>query len=239
MGRIFGTILARVKHLFGEEEKPSEIDAPSGGRGRRWKRTLLLVPLMVTLIFAAAVEHGHPAAGKTGKGGIMAALMDPLALFAERSPGERGGGALLSTKGALGPSERVLSEVRDRDPGLGDPPADAFAPVTPEDIAALPDGLPGAGGSSGGPPGGGGPGGGGAPGGPGFSPFFSPFTPGGGDPGDPGTVGSPPGTTLPPPGGVSAVPEPATWAMLILGFFAVGIAVRRRARRQTGPSCVR
>ena len=34
------------------------------------------------------------------------------------------------------------------------------------------------------------------------------------------------------PGGVGAVPEPATWAFMILGFAAIGFAMRRR---KTGP----
>ena len=32
-------------------------------------------------------------------------------------------------------------------------------------------------------------------------------------------------------GGVGAIPEPSTWAMMLLGFFGVGLAVRRRERR--------
>jgi hypothetical protein len=37
-------------------------------------------------------------------------------------------------------------------------------------------------------------------------------------------------------GYVTAVPEPGTWTMLIAGFFAVGAAMRRRAREKTRPS---
>lgn len=199
-------------------------------------RTLLLVPLLVGLLFMAVAELGHPAAGKVRRSGIIAALEDPLSLFADRSPGGRGSGPLLSTKPGLGPEERVLSQVREREAPLGDPPAagDPLSPVTPEDIAALPNGLPG----SGDPPGAGGD--------PGFGPaFFSPSFPnalsdpptipgGGGPPGS-----SPPGLSDPLPPtlpGVAAVPEPATWAMMILGFFGVGVALRRRAR-QRGSVC--
>jgi hypothetical protein len=33
---------------------------------------------------------------------------------------------------------------------------------------------------------------------------------------------------------VGAVPEPATWAMMLLGFGAIGVGFRRSRRRQTG-----
>ena len=221
-GSIFGTVFARAKLIFRRRENSPDGDPAPAGQRKRWKRALLLAPLLVGLLVLSLFDLGHPAAGKAGKAhkaGLIAALADPLAFFAERSPGERGGGALFSTKPGIAPSERVLSEVRDRDPPAGDPPAaDTFAPVTDEDLAAIPGGLPGGSGFPGGA--------GGAPGGPGFvSPFFAPFIPGGGDPGDPGIVGFVPS----PPGGVGAVPEPATWAMMILGFFAVGAALRRRA----------
>ena len=215
MGRILGILFARIKHFIRHKEEASEGDlAPVEQRGR-WKRAFLLAPLLIGLLVVSVVEAGHPATGKARKAGIIAALMDPLAFIAERSPGERGGGVLLSTKPGLGPSERVLSEVRDRDP----PVDNGFAP-TPEDIAAIPNGLPGSENALGAGP----------PGDPGaVSPFFAPFTPGGSDPSNPGLVGSPP-PGIPLPGG-GAVPEPATWAMMILGFFAVGWAVRRRRLR--------
>ncbi len=223
-------------------------------RGTRWKRTLLLVPLLVGLFFVAVAERGHPASGKAGaRGALMAALTDPLSLFADRSPGGRGAGALLSTKPMKtamadpGPEERVLAGVRDRDPpvdglpelpGLNDP---AFA--------AAPGGLPPGGGPGdpADPPAGGSP----------FSPFSSlpplggpGFVSGGGGPPGSDPPGSgPPGTDPPgvgPPGGgppglppvLSAVPEPGTWAMLIFGFFAVGAAMRRRVRMQAGSARV-
>ena len=209
----------------GRGDEPPEPDLISVRRRQRWKRTLLLVSAFVLLFFAAVVERGHPAISKVRQAGIIAALADPLSLFAERSPGERGGGALLSTKPG-GPHERVLSEVRDRDPPAGDPPAD-FA-IAPEDLAALPGGAPGAGG---------------APGDPGGDPlgdrFFAPSGPGGfGGPAFlPASFGSPPGGPIPPVidpiiPGAGGVPEPATWAMLILGFFGVGAAMRRRERRK-------
>jgi hypothetical protein len=192
----------------------------------------LLLPLFVGLFFVAVAERGHPAASKAnkpgGKGGLLAMLADPLSLIAERSPGERGAGALLSTKPG-GPQERVLAEVRDRDPAAGD--TGAAAPPGPNDpvFGVAPDTF-----SPGGEPGAGAPGGG-DPGG--AEPNFSPFAPGGGAP---SFFQRGPGTPLVSPGnpglpGVPGVPEPATWAMLILGFFAVGAAVRR-ARKHDGES---
>jgi len=199
------------------------------GRRRRWKRTLLLVPLFVCLFFIAVAERGGPAISKVRKDGIIATLLDPLSLFAGRSPGEREG-ALLPTKLAkAGPEERVLSEVRDRTPDAGGAP--------PPDSGLLPDAaLPGsraADGLPGGPP-------------PGdFAPFGVPFgNPGGpgdgfipggpGGPSAPSGPGGPGGPGVPPTGPVSGVPEPGTWAVMILGFFAVGWAARRRRQLRPG-----
>lgn len=206
--------------------KPGQDEAAT--RGKRWKRAALLAPVLVGLLVVAVVEGGHPAAGKAGQsgtkagtGGLLAALADPLSLFAERSPGGRGAGPLLSTKPGLAPEERVLSEVRERDPGPG---IDPVFGVAPDGLAPGSDpaaGDPGGGDPGGGDPFGGGPGGGG----PSFGPFAA-F-----NPTQPELLPFAPGS--PPDPGIPAVPEPATWAMLILGFFAVGMAVRRR--RQLPP----
>jgi hypothetical protein len=230
--------------------EPSPAPRPPENRGTRWKRTLLLVPLLVGLFFVAVTERGHPANGKAGaRGTLMAALTDPLSLFADRSPGGRGAGALLSTKPMKtamadpGPEERVLAGVRDRDP-----PADGLPelPGLNDPAFAAGPGVPPAGGGAPGDPGGG-------------SPSFAPFSslPGLGGPGFISGGGGPPGSGPPgsgppgsdPPGGVgggppglppvlSAVPEPGTWAMLIFGFFAVGAAMRRRVRIQAGSARV-
>jgi hypothetical protein len=238
-------------------------------RNMRWKRTLLLVPVMVLLFFGTAIELGHPAASKTRKPGIMAALLeDPLSLFAARSPGGRGAGALLSTKhklAAAGPEERVLSEERER------PPADGTLPGGNNPVfgTAPPDGGAPGGGAPGGDdgilPGGGAPGGGapgGVPGDGGGGPFsslpaladnapqFLQNGPQGTIPTPPPPGSDPPPLDSPPTGpggpnlnpglpGIPAVPEPATWAEMIIGFFAIGMAVRRRVRRQARLTCAR
>lgn len=128
--------------------------------------------------------------------------------------------------GGPAPEERVLSGEREGLPGGGAPGGfggpGGFAPfggapggLIPENFATAPPGGPGDPGVPGDP----------GPDGPG-NPI--PGTP----PGllDPGP--GPDGPGIPPglPGGGSPVPEPATWAMMLLGFFAIGAAIRRRKR---------
>ena len=158
----------------------------------------------------------------------LAVLPDPLSIMTARSPGERGHGAMFNIKQTKRPRqlasvrpreprERVLSNVRERDPVAGVPAGDL--PITPggfvPDLAPVsPDALgpvgPGGGGDSFGPP-----------------PVF-PTGPGGNIPGVPGPTPTPTPTTP-----VPAVPEPATWAMMTLGFVITGLAVRRRKRTRT------
>jgi len=47
-------------------------------------------------------------------------------------------------------------------------------------------------------------------------------------------VGDAPVLLVEVPGPQAAVPEPSTWAMMLLGFWTVGIALRRRRRTPTG-----
>jgi hypothetical protein len=91
----------------------------------------LLVPPLVGLFYVAVAEPGGGIA-KTVHA-IVAALEDPLALFSQRSPGQRVAGRLLSTKGKTGPHERVLSTVRDREPA----PSVPDNPI-PNTVAAIP-----------------------------------------------------------------------------------------------------
>lgn len=56
---------------------------------------------------------------------------------------------------------------------------------------------------------------------------------GGGTPGGGGGVVTPPGTDTPPgPPAIPAVPEPSTWATMLLGFVLTGWAIRRRPSRR-------
>lgn len=182
--------------------------------GMPWKRALLLV-LFTGGSFVASI-------GEQGRSAIAEVLRDPLSVLAQRSPGTRTG-ALLPTKpdihlaaGAapFGPTERVLAPVRTRPPiDFGSealvpemvfPEVEAPVFVAPVTASVGPGGpLPGL-------------------------PFIPPAI--GGDPVLPPPGGEEP---EPPPGGPPpAIPEPATWATMILGFFSIGWALRRSRRRR-------
>ncbi len=183
-----------------------------------------------TPIMAAPLDTMSEIAKLATKGGVGAIE----AMYDARSPGSRAPGALTQTKArrvaslkdAFNPKERVLSGERTR-------PVDPAAPAMAYELGdvagpspapnALPESAPGIASleslpppawfnpvSGGGVPpiivGGGGGGGGGSDGG------------GGGGGGTPG-VGP-------------AVPEPATWASLLIGFFAIGFGLRGGAIRR-------
>jgi hypothetical protein len=192
------------------------------------KSSLLLAALAAVLVVFLLIAGGGNllAAGEGGKSlaaKSLAMLRDPLSILGDRSPGERAAGALFNTKpdrarpGDKPPvHERVLSTVRDRPlidlPALDLPPA---MPLMLPDQAIVPPGL-------------------GLPGDAIFEPMIpsTPFPPLaiGPFPGGPGPGGGGGGGTVNPPGGGIGVPEPATWAMMILGFFAAGAAMRRGKR---------
>jgi hypothetical protein len=161
---------------------------------------------------------------------IAQVLRDPLSVLADRSPGERGTAALRQTKMkrvAMMPAafEKLLDRnqlvsphaVSPADneifPDNGEQPAiaDAFVPGTHDAPSGLPGDAPTRGGPGGGffpmIPGGfiGGPG----PG------------PGGDDCGSPVACGTPTGEPI-----LVSVPEPGTWLMIIVGFFALGGLLR-------------
>jgi hypothetical protein len=160
---------------------------------------------------------------------VLSAPKSLMALLDARSPGEREKGALTSTKPrklaatTAKPSQRALGKIVQ--PSAA-PPAEFVKALTPpETVAAAPAiappptlaevipavGVPGSASPPGvaliGSPGGGGPG---APGAPGV-------------PGAPGTPETPQIPVIP-----SAVPEPATWLMMLLGFGVIGSSMRRR-----------
>jgi hypothetical protein len=178
------------------------------GNAMSWKRTLFLAPLVI--VFAVLAKPDDPVIGKTSGRVVLAALKDPLALFAARSPGTRGAGALHSTKPGPARHERVLAMVREREPSPGIP-ADPGSPVfgdAPAIFAAIPDAAPQDRPRPEDPPA--------------ARPYEAPFPI---PPYQPGLLIY--------PGGAPAVPEPGTWVMLIAGFFAAGAAMRRRPRKQS------
>jgi hypothetical protein len=214
---------------------------------RGTKRALMLAPLLLALTFAALTDPSSQAISKAIRKKITAALKDPLALFAQRSPGGRSHAShLIKIKG---PHERVLSTVRERpaspaaeNPLLDTPPAILDIPpaaVAPPGPIPVIDNLPEL------PP---------AINPPSFPPSFPPFFPGGivpgGPPGGPSTPppsGPPPPVTPPitPPGSppenpplsppstppTTIIPEPATWTMMGAGL-AAAVSARRRMRKQ-------
>lgn len=250
----------------------------------RWGLVLAAAAIPVALWMAPAAIGGTSKSAGGGAGaGFAARVAGPVAQWAKRSPGERGLGALLSSKpwraptsGPGAPTQRVLPTIRDRPtpgPILGAGPANLAGPPaippetvpTPVDfVPAVPVGPQPIGGpvwpayygpslSPGGGPGGPFPG----------SPPVVPGEPGAPDvpvvPGVPEVPGGPevpvvpviPGVPVTPvfPGGPgdgpstpptpplppSAVPEPATWLMMIVGFFSIGLSIRR-ARLRPAPA---
>ena len=161
---------------------------------------------------------------------LAAVLQDPLAVLAGRSPGMRTAAALRQTKGAAlapsraKPTERVLSAARVRPPAvvpletadlLGALPP-AVAGLLPPEGQVLPFDAAG--------------------------PAIDLPLPLASFVETPPAVGSlAPGgltTVLPadsvlPPTTTSAVPEPAVWMQLILGFGLIGVALRWRRRAPT------
>ena len=142
-----------------------------------------------------------------------------MALVEDRSPGERTAAELTKTKAAKklaeAPRQRALGKItKPREQVLPKSVVDAIVPPVP--VVAAPT-LPS------------------APSAPivtaGLVPFSLTPPPGGGIIVPPPTGSTPP-TNPPPPDTpqVPAVPEPGTWAMMLLGFGMVGWLMRRRPR---------
>lgn len=208
-------------------------------RGRA-KLALLAGLSAAVLLGVGSTTVGHKLVAQMGIGESFAKTTDAaerlvengsnaVQAFLGRSPGERGATDILKGKakralakddvptGKPKPTQRALGKTFDdplttlagpltQAPAVEFLPVDA-APTTPL-IPALALTVPG--GSGGFTPVGGGFIGGGGGGGSG----------GGG--GDGGVIPPPP---APPP--VAAVPEPSTWALMLIGFAAVGASIRR------------
>jgi hypothetical protein len=171
---------------------------------------------------------------------------DFLALLGLRSPGARLSDILFQSKGPAAdrtaarpslrpgageaPTERVLALVRERPPEPGDALGPSHPLITDSAGPALPGGFGVA------------PTGFGVPGAPVYGPvgLAGPYIPqtSGGPPGSDSppttdTPGGPPAPPIPPSTPVTTpIPEPNTWAMMIVGVFGVGALLRRsRAKR--------
>jgi hypothetical protein len=201
----------------------------AGGKGLRRRRIWRALALSAAglVVFSSG---GIALTSRISPSAVAAALADPASLLAKRSPGARGA-ALFRIKHKAPPAAPVKPGVfgppgppADKPPVAGPteaklpPPASPPAPPTPAlpvDTVIPPPGPPapglvileGPGPEEGG----------------GTTEFAGPGLGGGGpafiSPGGPGGAV----VTIP-----SAVPEPSTWAMLIIGFFGLGAILRAR-----------
>lgn len=225
------------------------------GRVRR-RRSLRRVKRTGAYAAACCIVVASMSTTAVGGDAIVSAARDVASLMRDRSPGPRTSGLLVKNKSDQHPSARALANTRSAPIGSEEKAASpALLSVTPElpspdgrlilDNPALATALapPALAGTLGlpvlaGPPEGGfGEGGGfggggggliGIPGG-GVAPPGSVTPPGGATPPGDGTI--PPANSPPLP--VSAVPEPSTWMMMILGFGAIGFSLRRKRQSST------
>ena len=198
----------------------------AAGRARREKlarrRKALAAGGALTIVFAAPLSIAAYLGVDASFPGIETAKSF-MAMMAERSPGDRTKGELIKTKQAAladAPTQRALGKITK--PEAPKELVEAIAPSVPvlEELppVALKDDIgpilltP--------PPAGGGI----------IIPPQAP-PPGGGGPNPPPP--QPPGENPPPPPPPPAVPEPGTWATMLLGFGLTGWAMRRRRRRTT------
>lgn len=192
-------------------------------RSRRKRRQLMfvsggaLVAAVTTAMSIASLSGIDVAAAAAQKARSIADLL------AQRSPGERTAAILTKTKHKY---SAVLAEreVPEAAPALPPLLAEALLPTQP--VPELPELLPAL--AQAGPP---------------IPPIFLPgggviFIPpggGGGGPGPPPPSPPPPSPPPPPPPPLS-LPEPGTWAMMIVGFGIAGIQLRRDRGAKLGIS---
>ena len=207
--------------------------------GKRKHIAGAIASMSLVAFATVSLSAPSPASGM----GAFSQIGNALAMLASRSPGERTTGELVNIKSIAngapaladrGPRQRLLARSLPPGEGVGTAglPGDGIAglivppvPVIPDGLFAsappesLPGNLPifggipiiGGGGGFIGSPGGGGGGG------------------GGGTPENPVPPVTPP-VVVPP---VTAVPEPETWALMLLGMGLCGMALRRRRRSVT------
>lgn len=200
---------------------------------RKRRRRLLAGATTITALMGVPAAVGMYAqfggdAGRSVAGAVAGAAQSFADLINGRSPGARGEASLTTVKIKLPPAgERDMASPSDTPPNSGmrviaaAPPLSESVPqFAPVEFAAQTPGLtfPPIANAVASPPIGGlfpSPGGG------------SPVPPGGG-------ILIPPGTNVPPPPTVPGViPEPETWAMMLLGFGLIGAGLRRRRTAST------
>jgi hypothetical protein len=206
-------------------------------RSRFARRGVLAVGGIAIAAAVSVATLSSPWLGHVVRDGISESLhgvQTVAAMLAERSPGARPEGALanLKHKRQAALHQRALPKIRSpyAPPTayevLASPPSGP--PIVPPPQAPLFSTI------AGGPPIAVPPANGATPGGP---PFLSdiPIPGGGGG----GGVFSPPvtlATPQVPPTLVESVPEPASWAMMLLGFVLIGRALRRRGAAGLQPA---
>ena len=227
----------------------------ASGRARRAKRAaarrrrqmLLSGAIAFTAVIAAPLSVASYLGVETSLPGVASAKSF-LAMMAERSPGDRTKAELTRTKqrAAAAPKQRALGKIippppprefveaiAPSPPKVAEDVPLAMAPTTLGPLLIAPSTPGGIGISpSAQPPGGGGGGGGPTPS-PGEEPNPTQPPPPGDDepqpppPGDDGLTPTPTGPLPTPP----VVPEPGTWATMMLGFGLTGLMMRRRRRK--------
>ncbi|MES2327716.1 MAG: PEPxxWA-CTERM sorting domain-containing protein [Pseudomonadota bacterium] len=209
------------------------VTAASSATSVRLKRggavALLAVALAGALSVATLSNPRFVHAVGEGLSESIQGVKTVAAMLAERSPGQRPEGALaqLKHKRAAALHERALPKVRGPAPTAYEALAGPVAtpPLAPQvqgplytAVAGGPTTIvPPTGGASGGPP------------------ILSDIPPPGGGGGG---FTPPPITTqeVPPVTPTSPVPEPASWAMMILGFALLGRALSRRTAAGSAPA---
>jgi hypothetical protein len=199
---------------------------------RRRRRRLLAGGCGVVLLGRGAMLS---MAGVTGSDAVAAAVSQAKSLaelLDQRSPGNRGAGALTKTKRV----HLALTKLRGKPVPPLTPSASELAklllppaPLVPMDTAvpvALLQGPPPTLGEIVGPPPSGGPGG----------VLVGPPGRGGGSPGGGSGPIVYPGRDTKDIITAPAVPEPGTWATMLLGFGLIGWRIRRRAARRLLPA---
>ncbi len=189
----------------------------SGQRMNKRKVAFFALSVLAGLVASSLAGLGGFVLGGNGTmSAIAAALKDPLSVLEQRSPGSRREGALFQIKQApvhrAAPKERVLSNMRERPEAAPEESAGPsnFVDLEPKDSLVPPGVDP-------------------SPKPAPEPPIFPPSSPP-----EPPRPGPDPKDPPPPPPPDSAVPEPATWAMMLVGFFAIGGAIRRAGRRHGG-----